>query len=1475
MIRYRLLTTLLLCLSFSSFMRAQGYDAPDVGRFHESSVYFVTLQDASGANINGSYARTERCIGAFVGDELRGTSEVTYTSPTGAESVFMIRAWGDDKDPKTIDLRIRDGELEYKLKSLDFDPTRETDYGQPSNPIVLQFIPITSMQLSQSSISVQIDDYAYITPSLVPENHTELVTDLQYIYKSDTENVFTVDQDGKIYGKASGSGILKVSAVDGEDVVFSASATVSVFAAVVHVTSMKNNMESLDIVMDKGDEFKLDFTVLPENATDRTVTYSVGDINVVAYYLDDRGNATFQALNEGSTTIKVTSNDNKEATLTYNVTVKPVLLGLEIQDEISVELGETIDLKQLVNPLPESFNLDYNDLVWESTDGKDYSEYIKLEDNKLTGVKINVGGVYMTVKVKGTDISANTRIYVLNSITSITVKEGYETIIVDQYDKETLTQKIYDAFIFEPEDNTDWVMYEVENNQIVTWNWSEFDPVKAGETYVSAVVYDVDENEPTGLKVRLSAKVKVIVNPVTLADEAAFKKGQIKCNVGDDITDVLKQLMYFSPEDATDRRVTFTVETMPGESEEVMEEDQNGRFIALHAGTAIVTSQYVAKPELQSYLYVVVVNPATDFYFKQDKMTFGVKLNDNSATMQIAQEIKDNIVFTPEDFNCFGDLGMNTISDHPVFTASDDKVLGISSSATSFNDYDIMIDYVNEGTTDITVRLEIPDYLHQALSETDEVVAKVVEKKFKLEIIPKLTYFELPEVIYIEKGKSLDLKQLLKPMPENVEFDYDKLVWEFDNFNYDEYIKIENNILYGLQPYLSGVYVYLTYKDDPNVFGSTTIKVMSYTQSITVRPGYENITVELGDAEDLKEKINNAFIILPEDHNDEVWYESDDEDIVQVYYGGTYFDPKKKGKTKVSANVSDPNDEKYVRLSASVNVEVVKTTPTHVESIVPSTTERIAVSVGDIINPYLIYTVLPEDADDKSVTLEIINPDIIKRYWPLDLNENGEIYAKYVGNASVKIISNDNPEAFCLMHFAVTDEVDDVAITFPDEIEISKFADKLVEFSKSPSGAAVKSNYVYIDFEDSPHPFWGATATASLADPTGLKWNFRGRYAGTYKFTVTYRSEKQKSEKGNDYGIVHIPAEYVFEDGWDWISIYAAPQGGIPLTDENGEYLASMQLSNSNKVIEIRSQKEQLYNDPQYGFFGTISALTPQEGMYKIYSQHSESKAYDMRFSAGYKDLIDGDKIGPTVVQPGYTWITYPHELDHKFQSISQYLRKTAADGDLIIGRDYFAEFNGQYWEAPEVFKFQAGKGYIYYTESTAEKEISWGDEFMEPDSNDDDDDDDFAPWRYRPGAYPESMPVVAVLNLDEIDDDCVIGAFVGEECRGVGHSVGSEGRIHVSVTGQRGDIVTFRLFDKATGKEIPLRQHVNFDAKAGSHRYPVKLSTTAINEITDESESPVFDLQGRKADQRALNSKGVSLGRGVYIKDGRKYIVK
>ena len=1458
-------------------MKAQGYDTPDVGRFHESSVYFVSLQDQQGASINGSFARTERCIGAFVGDELRGTSELTYTSPTADQSVFMIRAWGDENDPKNIDLRIRDGGLEYKLKTLDFNPTQETDYGQPSNPIVLQFIPVTSLQLSPSNVSVQIDDAVTVKSSLSPENHTELLTDIQYVFKSDNEDVFTVDQNGKISGLASGRGILNVAAMDGEKQVFSASAAVSVFAAVVHVATIQNNMESVNLTIDKGDEFTLDFTVLPENATDRSVSYQVGNLNVVAYINDAVGNTTFYALDEGTTTVTVISNDNPEATLTYNITVKPVLLGIELQDEISVELGETMDLKQLVKPLPESFDLDYSSLVWESTDGSDYSEYIKIEDNKLTGVKINVGGVYMTVRVKGTDISANTRIYVINSITSIKVKEGYETITVDQYDKETLTQKIYDAFIFEPEDHTDFVVFEVEDPQLITWNWTDFNPVKSGETYVSAVVYDIDPDDPTGLKARLSAKVKVVITPVTLADEIGFDRGEFKCNVGDDISDVLKKILLFTPDDVTSKSVTFTVETMPGEIEEVMQKDDKGRIVALHTGTAIVTATYDAKPELMSFIYVVVSNPATDFYFKEEKLTLPVKLNNPSSTISVAQAIKDNIVFTPEDFACFGDMGMLTINDHPVITAYNDKVMNIESNLLGINDYDVMVGYVNEGMTDVSVRLEVPDYLSTILSGSDELQAKVVEKKFQIEIVPKLTYIELPEEIYVEYGKTLDLKTIVKPIPENADFDYDKLVWEFSGA-VEDIIKIEDNILYGLQPYSSGVYTMLTYKDDPDIFSSTNIKVMNYIKSISVRPGYENIVVELGDYEDLTNKMQNAFIFTPDDHNEEPWYEVQDHEI--VYYEGFDFVPAKKGKTKISAVVYDTSgDVITTRLSATVNVEVIKTTPTHVESIVAGTTDRITVSVGEVINPYLIYTVLPEDADDKSVSFELLNPEnTVKRYWPLDFNENGEIYAKYLGNAAVKVVSNDNPDAFCIIFFQVTDEIDDVAITFPDEIEISKLKETEVNFSKSPSRASVKPHYMDISFEDSPHPFWGSAASASVSDPNGLKWNFRGKYVGSFKYTVTYNGKKQKSEKGNDYGIVHIPAEYIFDDGWDWISLYACPKDGIPLTDQYGEWLESMQISSMNKIIEIRSQKEQLYNDPQYGFFGTLSTLTPQDGMYKIYSQHGESYTYAMRFDAGYTDLQVGYQNGTTVVKPGYTWIAYPHELDQKFTSLSSYLGKSAEDGDMIIGRDYFAEYNGQYWEAPDAFKFEAGKGYIYYTESTQEKEIYWGDEFPSPDDDDDDDDFVFAPWRCNVGAYSESMPIVATLSIDDAlltDGEFIVGAFVGDECRGIGRLVGEGCRIHLSVSGQRGDIVTFRVYEQSTGRERPLKQHVAFDGKAGSHRYPVALSINGIQGDSNDETQPVFDLQGRKADQRVLDSKGFFLGRGVYIKDGHKYIVK
>jgi hypothetical protein len=63
--------------------------------------------------------------------------------------------------------------------------------------------------------------------------------------------------------------------------------------------------------------------------------------------------------------------------------------------------------------------------------------------------------------------------------------------------------------------------------------------------------------------------------------------------------------------------------------------------------------------------------------------------------------------------------------------------------------------------------------------------------------------------------------------------------------------------------------------------------------------------------------------------------------------------------------------------------------------------------------------------------------------------------------------------------------------------------------------------------------------------------------------------------------------------------------------------------------------------------------------------------------------------------------------------TLAPWLTKTAEEGDMIIGRTGFATFYDGKWQANGDFLFEAGQGYIYYTEGEGGKRIDWGPETL------------------------------------------------------------------------------------------------------------------------------------------------------------------
>jgi len=443
-------------------------------------------------------------------------------------------------------------------------------------------------------------------------------------------------------------------------------------------------------------------------------------------------------------------------------------------------------------------------------------------------------------------------------------------------------------------------------------------------------------------------------------------------------------------------------------------------------------------------------------------------------------------------------------------------------------------------------------------------------------------------------------------------------------------------------------------------------------------------------------------------------------------------------------------------------------------------------------------------------------------------------------------------------------EVPEVTMAFAvQELTASKLRD--TELTLTKFGTAVffpsKVELVFSHAENGE-----PVGVATMADATGLKWTIRGKYVGQHTIKIKYNGIEQLSSCH-----LNIPAEYQIEPGWNWMSFYAVSASDAFYL-KNGDNYVGIRTDENNFVADIRTQRGVLHYDPQIGYMGNLNILSASGGAFKVRGEYDENSTDRIILNLGYEFLIKGSSLPNPKVKQGYTWVNYPHEVTLSIDDLSPYLSKTATDGDMLIGRDGFAEFTGDEWITSSDFQLTPGSGYIYYTESTVSRNLDWGTALkptlaaskrkaarakQDP-----------SPWEYNPARYPDCMPVVAQLDGIENPEDYSIAAFVGDECRGQGEAA-DNGLMYIAVSGQRGDRVSFRLLHKTTATiaDIPDTE-VAFTGHIGSSRAPLQLHPfqNDIQHLDTDTQSGVtetYDMLGRRLSS-ASTFQGQ--GKGLYI---------
>ena len=244
-------------------------------------------------------------------------------------------------------------------------------------------VPVTGVSVIPSTVSIKASQTATLTASVSPSN----ATNKNVSWRSSNPDVATISSTGVVTGMSSGTASIFVTTQDGS---FSSVCRVTVDAG-IKATSITLNADSLSL--ETGDTFTLKATVLPQNTTDKRVTWTSSQGDIVS--VDSNGKVT--AKSAGSAYIIATSvgGDVIPAICLVEVKEKVVsVTGVSLdKTSLSLKVKEKTNLNAVVNPS----NATNKNLTWKSSN----TSVATVSDGTVTAVSTGTATITVTTSDGG------------------------------------------------------------------------------------------------------------------------------------------------------------------------------------------------------------------------------------------------------------------------------------------------------------------------------------------------------------------------------------------------------------------------------------------------------------------------------------------------------------------------------------------------------------------------------------------------------------------------------------------------------------------------------------------------------------------------------------------------------------------------------------------------------------------------------------------------------------------------------------------------------------------------------------------------------------------------------------------------------------------------------------------------------------------------------------------------------------------
>lgn len=525
------------------------------------------------------------------GGELQLTATVLPENSTDKAFIWST----DNREIATIDQNgklnaIKEGTV--KIKAIAVKNRIYSEY----SITVTKMLLVSEIQIHSPKNKIIVGEELQLTGTVIPAD----ANNKEFTWDVDNKNIASIDKDGKLIAKTKGSVKVIAKAADKNGIIAEYNILI-----IVPVNEIKIDNAINEIYV--GKNLSLNASILPENASNKSIVWSSSDENIAT--VNQNGQIT--AIKEGNVIIKAASEERNDIYKECNFTIKVKdVTEITIEKPANVKniyIKDEISFKATVSPEDAT----YKDITWTISD-----------DNIAT---ISQEGILFALKKGTVTITATSECGKIFCNSIVEIKEPEVSIegisiVKDEYKLDIRNIKTIRADIF-PKNAT---------HRTITWTSSHPEiasisqrgrvvAIKGGTTTITATA--------GGYTARCQVIVRIPLENISFQEETyeLMVKESLEINP------------IYTPQDATNKNIVWS-----SSSDNIATVNQHGQITAIKEGEAKITATSEDGAKIAECKFII---KADNTYKRVESVSY----NTENLYITIGNSKNVDARFTPEN----------------------------------------------------------------------------------------------------------------------------------------------------------------------------------------------------------------------------------------------------------------------------------------------------------------------------------------------------------------------------------------------------------------------------------------------------------------------------------------------------------------------------------------------------------------------------------------------------------------------------------------------------------------------------------------------------------------------------------------------------------------------------------------------------------------------------------------------------------